>query len=257
MCLFTNNMITPYWKPVGPTTHQIAKKFAKETDQKTAHTGSLDPMAKGVVVILTGEDRFRKDELSDGKKYYTVGVLAGTTTDTHDLLGMVTKTDPKGTSNLRGLIKALQSLTGIIHQKPPLYSARVVDGKPLFAHAREGSLTLEKVPEFEREIHSIDLLKQDTIAKSNLYYEVGNKIGKVKGDFRQEEILTRWQEVADELPDKLPLVKLEVVTSRGTYIRALVRDLSAQLDLPLVTYSLTRTQNGPYHKKDCQDLMIR
>ena len=86
-------MIRPVYKPIGPTTHQLAIHAAEIFPKKLTHTGSLDPMAHGVVTLLIGDDRYRKQELSPERKSYRFQIVAGIQTDSQDMLGLITAQD--------------------------------------------------------------------------------------------------------------------------------------------------------------------
>ncbi len=82
-------MIFSLWKPIGRSTHLFVKSYGDRIGERITHTGSLDPMAEGVVVVLTGEDRFLKEKYSNSDKEYEFEILIGVSTDSHDLLGLI------------------------------------------------------------------------------------------------------------------------------------------------------------------------
>ncbi len=109
-------MIIPVYKPLGSSTHLLAKKTGDIYQTKATHTGTLDPMANGVVVVLTAEDRFKKSKLANWKKTYEFEILWGATTDSHDLLGLITQTS-QAPVDLKKLEEALHNFTGNITQQ--------------------------------------------------------------------------------------------------------------------------------------------
>lgn len=111
--------------------------------RKVGHCGTLDPFATGVLLLCTGRATRLVDELTKLEKHYDATVELGRVTDTYDIQGKVTKKESiEGiTADIVG--QALKEFIGEIEQVPPMYSARKVGGRRLYALAREG-LTVER-----------------------------------------------------------------------------------------------------------------
>ena len=110
--------------------------------QKAGHTGTLDPMAEGVLPILLGRAVKASDFLLSGEKHYTATLRLGITTDTEDTSGSIlTQTDKLPTEG--EVLAAVSRFVGEIYQTPPMYSALKVGGKKLCDLAREGK-TVER-----------------------------------------------------------------------------------------------------------------
>lgn len=106
-------MIIPVYQPLGSSTHVLAQKVGKIYNSKATHTGTLDPMADGVILVLTGKDRFDKQIHTDAQKTYHFSILWGVQTDSLDLLGLIKKVDINHASqlektNIPDTIKKLQ-----------------------------------------------------------------------------------------------------------------------------------------------------
>jgi tRNA pseudouridine(55) synthase len=265
-------MIIPIWKKIGQSTHLLAQKMgekiAAETkspkDKKATHTGTLDPMAEGIVVVLTGEDRFKKADFSNWKKTYEFEILFGVDTDSLDLLGLITKTiDPKNSRNLQKeninqLTKKLSTIIpyfiGSQTQTQPKFSAQRVGGKSGFDLAKQKQ-TFE-IKENKINIYSIKILNYKSIPISELKKNILEKLSYISGDFRQKEIIKNWEETFSKLKKlkitTLPVFKLEAEVGKRTYVRALTRDISKEVNLPATTYSIVRTKNGGFRKVDCK-----
>lgn len=252
-------MIIPVYKPFGESTHQLAQKLGKIYQQKSTHTGTLDPAADGVVVVLTSEDRYKKEEFANTTKYYTAQILLGISTDTEDMVGLPQEgvtTFPE--LKKKDITSTFQSLTGHYSQTLPRFSAKRIQGESYFDLAKRGesiSLAQQNI-----KISEINLHSQTTISLNELNTYYTTKIFQIKGDFRQEEIRKQWQQFINDLKGSsqitdLPLITVSIVCSKRTYIRALVRDFSHSIQIPAVLYSLTRTQNGPYSIADCTCLV--
>lgn len=243
-------MIIPTYKLLGQSSHRLAQKIGQQHREKATHTGTLDPMAEGVLVVLTGEDRFKKSAYSNWQKTYQFKILVGFATDTHDLLGIVKNLDQQKI-NQQVFEKNLTSFIGQQKQLVPSFSAQRINGSSGFALAKNNQpFNLQKN---DIEIFSLEVLNNETISSSELLAYIQQTITLITGDFRQIEILANWEKVLAK-QQNFELITIETITSKRTYIRALVRDLSKELNLPLTTYSIVRTKNGPFELKDCHNL---
>jgi tRNA pseudouridine55 synthase len=110
---------------------------------KAGHTGSLDPLATGLLPICFGEATKISGMMLDDNKRYQVTVLLGIKTDTGDLEGNVIETQPVPEFSQEGIKTILEKFTGAIDQVPPMYSALKQNGKKLYELARNG-ITVER-----------------------------------------------------------------------------------------------------------------
>lgn len=256
-------MIIPVWKKVGQSTHLLAKEIGEKTasttgnisNSKATHTGTLDPMAEGVIIVLTAEDRYRKAEFSDNKKVYEFEVLFGISTDSHDLLGMTEQIEIEQISKIdlvKKLGKILDNATGLQKQKQPKFSAQRVGGKSGFDLAKSGQNFYQQNNQIH--IYSITIMTVSEINTADLQKKIVEKINLVTGDFRQNEIKNQWHTTLEKLQragvQNLPIIKIKIIASKRTYVRALVRDISEKINIPATTFSIIRTKNGIYSKKD-------
>ena len=127
-------------------------------ERKTGHTGTLDPMATGVLPILLGSATKAQELLPDTDKEYIAEFRLGMTTDTLDITGKTLSTSDAEVTREQ-LEEVLPKFRGDIMQKPPMYSAVKVDGKRLYQLAREGK-TVERTPR-NCTVHSIEILSFD------------------------------------------------------------------------------------------------
>lgn len=169
---------------------------------KVGHAGTLDPLASGLLIICTGKMTRRIDEYQAQEKEYTGTFYIGATTPSSDLETQPDQTFPTDHISLE-LVKntVRKNFTGAIRQIPPLFSAKKIEGKRAYEHARAGDLI---------ELKANDIMIHD--------YEI-----------------TRFE---------LPEVDFRVVCSRGTYIRALARDLGVALRSGAYLKALRRTRIG-------------
>jgi len=243
-------MIIPVYKPLGKSTHLLAQRVGEMRGEKATHTGTLDPMAEGVVVALTGEDRFKKQEFASAKKTYQFEILWGVSTDTHDLLGLIDEQN-EVKINSEKIKRILKKFVGKQKQVLPKFSATRIAGQSYFDLAKKGEKFVPKSAEIE--IFSLEVLSERDISAKDLRKKILQKIKKVEGDFRQTKIIKGWQEFFAEEKNKdqkFKITKLEAITSRRTYIRALVRDLAEELGVPATTFSIIRIKNGEFKTKD-------
>ena len=194
-------------KPAGMSSQGAvtAVKRAFNAD-KAGHTGTLDPMATGLLPICLGEATKYSQDLLEADKTYIAQVKFGSRTDTGDAEGLTIEELPLPLfENEADLLKALDALlpkfTGPISQVPPMYSALKRDGKPLYEYARAG-VEIERTPR-EITIHKI-----------------------------------RWTNV------QWPEATLEVSCSKGTYIRVLAEDIGNALGCGAHLVGLRRTEVG-------------
>jgi tRNA pseudouridine55 synthase len=194
-------------KPAGMSSQGAvtAVKRAFNAD-KAGHTGTLDPMATGLLPICLGEATKYSQDLLEADKTYIARVKFGARTDTGDAEGQVIETFTlpafANESEIKLALDALlPKFTGPISQVPPMYSALKRDGKPLYEYARAG-VELERTPR-DITIHRI-----------------------------------RWMDI------QWPEATLEVSCSKGTYIRVLAEDLGAALACGAHLVGLRRTEVG-------------
>ena len=140
-------------KPQGPTSHDIVNKVRRlYSTKKVGHTGTLDPMATGVLVVLIGRAAKACEYSLSDRKIYTATLRLGIETDTEDTTGNILKEYPV-TVNEKDVKDILSGFRGRIKQTPPMYSALKVGGKKLCDIAREGG-TIEREAR-EIEVYSI------------------------------------------------------------------------------------------------------
>lgn len=131
-------------KPTGITSHDVVWKVRKLFGtKKVGHTGTLDPLASGVLVVLIGRAAKAAEYLVCDDKKYSATLRLGLTTDTEDVTGTVLDTHRGELPTQDDVISACARFVGNVKQIPPMYSALKVDGKKLYELAREGK-TIER-----------------------------------------------------------------------------------------------------------------
>ena len=127
------------YKPQNYTSHDCVAIVRRVTGVKrVGHTGTLDPMATGVLPICIGRATKVIQYMDDATKEYSCTMKLGTVTDTLDIWGTVIREEKDFTVDNEAIIEAVESFHGEIEQIPPKYSALKVKGKKLYEYAREG-----------------------------------------------------------------------------------------------------------------------
>ena len=178
---------------------------------KAGHTGSLDPLATGVLPLCFGEATKFSQFLLDADKGYESTFVLGVGTETADADGAVIAQASAAHISEDQVTRAMETLTGAIEQVPPMYSALKVDGQPLYKRARAG----EQVERAARPVH-----------------------------------IYRFELLSCEPAEQLRLT-VRVQCSKGTYIRTLAEDLGAALGVPAHVATLRRCRSGPFVLNDC------
>lgn len=213
-------------KPFGLSSNtalQTARRLLNA--EKAGHTGTLDPMATGLLPLCFGEATKFAGELLDADKAYDATLKLGITTTTADAEGEVLQTRPVNVTQAM-IDAALTKFTGPISQVPPMYSALKRDGKPLYEYARAGV-------ELEREarhviIHAITLLawQGDELriavdcSKGTYIRTLAEDIGEMLGCGAHLTALRRTRIGSIILRDAVTLDQMESATDRDALLAA-------------------------------------
>lgn len=174
-------------KPVGPTSHDIVYKVRKWSgERRVGHTGTLDPMASGVLVLCLGPATRISEYLLGGDKQYRAVVRLGQTTTTYDAEGQFLEQGPANVA-LEQIESALPGFRGTISQVPPAFSAVQVDGRRAYNMARHGetpnlaprSVTIHRLD--LRSWQSPDLTLNVTCSAGTYIRSLAHDLGQVLG----------------------------------------------------------------------------
>ncbi|MBO5883667.1 MAG: tRNA pseudouridine(55) synthase TruB [Clostridia bacterium] len=156
-------------KPIGITSHDCVYKIRRlYSTKRVGHTGTLDPLATGVLVMLVGRAAKAAEYLSADTKGYVATLRLGITTDTEDITGKIL-TESHDIPSADKVRAVANGFLGDIKQIPPMYSAIKVGGKKLYDLAREG-ITVEREAR-DVTVHSLTVTPTDDIAKYTLSVE--------------------------------------------------------------------------------------
>jgi tRNA pseudouridine55 synthase len=223
-------------KPVGLTSHDVVQIVRKGTNiRRAGHTGTLDPRASGVLVILIGPAVRLSEYVSASDKRYQAVVRLGTTTDTYDADGRVTSNLPVTVSEEQ-FEEALSTFIGEIEQVPPPYSAVKVKGRKAYEMAREG----EEVDLQPRKIqvYNLELLEWappeaviDVYCSSGTYVRsLAHDLGEKLGCGAHLVGLRRTKSGRFTLRDAVPLRKLRDAFENGNWYQFLIPAAEALTD---------------------------
>lgn len=216
---FKTGEILCFNKPLGWTSFKVVGhiryhlcRFIGEKKLKVGHAGTLDPLATGVMILCTGKATKRIEEFQAETKEYIATLRLGATTPSFDLEHEIDRTYPTEHITLGAVREALARFVGTIEQVPPAFSACMVEGKRAYELARKGEEVALKAKTLV--IDEIELLEH-------------------------------------RLGVEAPTIRIRVVCSKGTYIRALARDIGAALHSGAHLVELVRTRVGYVRIEDC------
>ncbi len=239
-------MILPIDKPPGWTPLEALQDLRARTpalaDEAMVYAGRLDPMAEGLLLVLTGEDRYALDAHLLHDKEYVATLLFGVQSDTHDALGRLTSGSPP---DHVACATAVDSLAGAHDLPLPVWSSYRVQGRALHGWAREGRLNEITVPRRTMTVTAATPLEARPIALAALLPDIRTRIERVRGEFRQADALADWLYLS-QTPPSLVRARVTLVVESGTYIRALAHDLGQRLGCGALLLSLRRTRVGPF-----------
>lgn len=237
------------YKKLGETPKECVERYKLEhpelRDVSITYAGRLDPMAEGVLILLSGEAIEKKEEFLDLPKTYVFKILWGFSTDTSDPLGVILGKN-EIIPDVEKVKTFLKKSIGSFSQKYPAYSSKPVDGKPLFLWAREGKINEIKIPEHEVSLYKAEFISRESVSKNTLSSDIKNNISLVKGDFRQEKILEMWETELENGSENYFLDTVEVSVSSGFYIRQFVSDLASNFNTSALAFHILRTKVGDY-----------
>ena len=200
--------IVNVYKEQGFTSFDVvAKMRGIYGTKKVGHTGTLDPMAEGVLLVCVGRATKLSDILTSGDKCYHAVMQLGISTDTEDISGEVldSRDISSGDYDLSDehIEEVIAGFRGKQKQVPPMYSAIKVKGKKLYEYARQG-IEIERAPR-DIEIYSLEITRID-----------------------------------------IPYIEIDIKCSKGTYIRSLIRDVGEKLGTLATMTKLIRTEVGTH-----------
>lgn len=212
------------------TSHDVVSIVRRAVGiKRVGHTGTLDPMAEGVLPVAVGNATKFIEYLDKDIKTYVAGVKLGIKTDTLDIWGEKlenTKVDCTGEELKEKLSGIIPRFIGEIQQIPPKFSAVKVNGRRLYDYARKSQDV--EIPKRNVHVYKLEYISPDDMEYiASLTGIMPSSVGEVKNDFF-----------------------LLIECSRGTYVRSLIRDIGSELGLSAVMSFLVRTASGEFQIDD-------
>ena len=203
-------------KEKGITSHDLVYKVRKKLGiKKVGHTGTLDPMATGVLVISIGKGTKTSDYILSSDKVYEAKIKLGVLTDSYDITGKILEEEDVNFTE-EEIKDALIKLTGKISQRPPIYSALKVKGKKLYEYAREGKDV--EIKKRDVEIYKIELLDFNgkdeftiltKVSKGTYIRSLANDLGRSLGTFGTLTELRRTRSGSFKIGDAIKVSDFE------------------------------------------------
>jgi tRNA pseudouridine55 synthase len=223
------------------TSHEVVQIIRRDTYiRRAGHTGTLDPRASGVLVVLLGPAVRLSEYVSASDKRYQAVILLGKTTDTYDADGRVLSSNPVDNITEAQFEETLQQFVGEIEQVPPPYSAIKIKGRKAYEMAREGE-------EFDLQprkinVYSLELLEWappeavvDVYCSSGTYIRsLANDLGKMLGCGAHLVGLRRTKSGRFTLRDAVPLRKLRESFDDGSWYQYVIPAAEALSDWPSI-----------------------
>lgn len=203
-------------KEKGITSHDLVYKVRKKLGiKKVGHTGTLDPMATGVLVISIGKGTKTSDYILSSDKVYEAKIKLGVLTDSYDITGKILEEEDVCFTD-EDIKDTLIKFTGKISQRPPIYSALKVKGKKLYEYAREGKDV--EIKKRDVEIYKIELLDFNgkdeftiltKVSKGTYIRSLANDIGKSLGTYGTLTELRRTRSGSFKIEDAIKVSDFE------------------------------------------------
>ena len=237
-------MICLYDKHVGETMNEVIKRFSEENNikEKIAYAGRLDPLAYGKIIILTGNDIYKKDDYCNKSKIYETWMIEGIMTDTYDIMGLIcTNAPPLITTTPVNI-----NVGGSYRQYYPPYSSIPIrignTRKPLWYYTKNNIVISEELRPYKQvTLYNSTKLDEKYISSNELLDIILDRISKVvTGDFRQDEICKQWKQYlcSTDCNNKYKISKWRFEISSGGYIRYIANMMeSTCYDIHRIAYT--------------------
>ncbi len=251
-------------KKVGETPLETLEDWRKSLPELVstpiAYAGRLDPMASGQLLVLIGEECKNQTEYHDLDKEYKVGILFGVSSDSGDVLGLVSENTNREVIEEK-LREILLELIGSIEFPYPIFSSKTVQGKPLHTWTMENRLHEITIPTRKSDIFKLSLDRLYTQTRSEVTQNALNKIELIPpvtdprkalgNDFRRPEVRVAWKKFKENgnESDIFYIADITCICSSGTYMRTLAEEVAKKLNTFGLAYSIHRTVIGRYNKE--------
>ena len=258
---FIEGEVLAFDKPLTWTSFNLVKVVRNNLSRrlglkrlKVGHAGTLDPLASGVMILCTGKCTKLIDQLQAGTKEYVATLRLGCTTPSFDAEHPIDAIYPTSHITQAAVEEALNRFRGSIWQVPPVYSACKVEGRRAFDYIRQGEDVELKAKELvidELELLDLHLPEQGLISPhADEVAKMAREDIHIK-DYGRDKETYEIAEATNIDIEHLSYLQIRVVCSKGTYIRALARDIGQALGSGAYLIGLRRTRVGDIRVEDC------
>lgn len=250
-------------------------------DVPMAYAGRLDPMASGKLLVLLGDECKKQKNYHGLDKEYLVEVLFGVSSDSGDVLGIVTEEGAPQVSEA-DLRRTLATFIGLTTFPYPKFSSKTVQGKPLHTWTVEGRLNEIEIPTYTATIYRIKLESLITKTRAQVYHEASAKIETIPpvtdprkalgNDFRRPDVRAAWKafqeartctkhhptpssprsdlglEGVSTANNQFSIATIRVTGSAGLYMRTLAEEIAKRLNTSALAYSIHRSKIGNFQQ---------
>lgn len=256
---YPEGIIIPVDKPYRWTSADVIRKIKwlackhfQKKNLKVGHAGTLDPLATGVLLVCIGKATKLAEDLQKEGKEYVAGITFGATTPSYDLEKAVDRTFPTEGVSRESLLSVLPQFIGEQEQIAPLFSAKSIDGVRAYELARlqyreAGKAKTDVMDNFDHTV--AETLNRQFISIREMELLSYSPSGIPQEDLPAEDPDLRPNpriNVEDNTALGLPHARIRVACSKGTYIRALARDLGEAVGSGAHLDSLCRTKSGGF-----------
>lgn len=256
---YPEGIIIPVDKPYRWTSADVIRKIKwlackhfQKKNLKVGHAGTLDPLATGVLLVCIGKATKLAEDLQKEGKEYVAGITFGATTPSYDLEKAIDRTFPTDGVSKESLLSVLPQFIGEQEQIAPLFSAKSIDGVRAYELARlqyreAGKAKTDVMDDFDHTV--AETLNRQFISIREMELLSYSPSGIPQEDLPAEDPDLRPNpriNVEDNTALGLPHARIRVACSKGTYIRALARDLGETVGSGAHLDSLCRTKSGGF-----------
>ncbi len=238
-----------YRETLGESVNRFRSQYQKYMSSKITYAGRLDPLAEGLLLLLTDNDVHKKPEFLLVDKTYQVEFMLGYQTDSYDILGLITSIQNSTNIDQEELHQKIIDTQKTTSQIYPPYSSKTVQGKPMWRWSRDGHISDITAPEQNISVKRSRYISSRVISINDFKKEYIYPLTHVQGDFRQSDIISKWEDVFDKQNHKknIILYTAEFSVSSGTYIRSLIHNIGIELGVGGVCVKISRSQVGNFH----------
>ena len=230
-----------FYKEPGITPLEFINTIKKQyTDKKICYTARLDPMARGIIPVLFGDECKNMHLYTNLSKTYEVKVMIGYKTDSDDVLGILENSQNKNTITLDDIVLNYKSYFEVENEITMPQKYHYFSTKALLARSKNKDTETIST-------HNVTLFTSKIIDSGELDFKewidecitIIEKVDKTK-NFRQKEIIEQWQKIKNTNM-KLNYITLQLHVGSGFFVRQFIRDISDKIGIPLLCYDIHRT----------------